>query len=212
MIKALAISLLFLLQIPFPGPGRAPTGAAPCPCTDDFNRADGGLGSNWSSSIGSMSIVSNKVNYGSGVNAAYWSANSFTADQYSEITFSGTAESLTQCDGPAARANGSGDFYWVVKCSDNVLYVQRVIGGTPTLLTSCLDAVTTNDVLRLEVSGAGATVTLEVYINGSLSSCGTFSDTDGARILSGSPAISGYAYAGSAPWGGAINAWAGGNL
>lgn len=61
--------------------------------TDDFNRADGGLGANWTSaSTNALSITSNQVGASSGgvVNMSRWSADTFGAAQFSEIVLAGS--------------------------------------------------------------------------------------------------------------------------
>lgn len=58
------------------------------PATDDFNRADGGLGSNWTVTSGAFEIVSNQVKADDGANECFavWNADEFPDDHYSEIT------------------------------------------------------------------------------------------------------------------------------
>src|SRR5579863_1167033 len=54
--------------------------------SDNFNRANGGLGSNWTTMTGTNApqISSNLLQPGTAntVNAAFWTANSFANDQY----------------------------------------------------------------------------------------------------------------------------------
>jgi hypothetical protein len=61
--------------------------------TDDFNRANGGLGANWTAIAdaahgASLAIVSNKVVVGTANNdcASLWTADTFADDQYAEAT------------------------------------------------------------------------------------------------------------------------------
>lgn len=61
------------------------------PILDNFNRADGSVGSNWTSPVwtgdGSFSIISNQFGAVSGTNISmYWSATSFSADQEAYVT------------------------------------------------------------------------------------------------------------------------------
>jgi hypothetical protein len=89
--------------------------------SDDFDRADGSLGPNWTATTdGSMTITSDQA---VGANAYgnsgdMWTADSFTSDQYSQIEVSATALSGTQWVGPAVRLQDGGldgyvgIYYW----------------------------------------------------------------------------------------------------
>lgn len=55
--------------------------------TDNFNRADGAIGANWTNLQNSIDIVSNTAQGGStGNNSAYRSAETFSADHFSQAT------------------------------------------------------------------------------------------------------------------------------
>ena len=62
--------------------------------TDDFNRADGGLGVNWAKPVPAsehtLVIVNNqvRVDIENSHNYAFWSADSFSQDQYSQVRIS----------------------------------------------------------------------------------------------------------------------------
>lgn len=171
--------------------------------SDDFNRADGGLGANWTTGVGTPYISSNQVTGLAGNNAAFWSASTFSPNQRSSATYS--ASPATGCHGPTARTVGS-NFYRAVACGVDV-YIQRVIsgdGGT-TLGSSHAVTLAANDVLRLEVTGTGATVTLRIYKNG-VQQGGDETDTSGSRLLSGKP---GFCVRDEGAY---ITAWAGADL
>ena len=78
--------------------------------SDDFNRADGGLGSNWTAvSDGAMAIASQAVIGTAGANSGdIWTANSFASDQYSQIAVTSTQLTGSQWIGPAVRLQASG--------------------------------------------------------------------------------------------------------
>jgi hypothetical protein len=59
------------------------------PILDDFNRADGPIGNNWSSHTFAYTISSNKLNvdYGYSDSDIYWSNEPFGADQEAYVTF-----------------------------------------------------------------------------------------------------------------------------
>ena len=82
--------------------------------SDDFNRADGGLGANWTAiSDGAMSIASQQViGTAAKVTGDTWTANTFGGDQYSEVQVISTSMSGIQWVGPAVRVqNGGQDGY-----------------------------------------------------------------------------------------------------
>ena len=74
--------------------------------SDDFNRADGGLGANWTAiSDGGMAISSQQVTGTAGVlTGDMWTAESFASDQYREV-----AGHLDAADrGPVGGRGGAG--------------------------------------------------------------------------------------------------------
>src|SRR5215469_1765025 len=92
--------------------------------SDNFNRADGGLGSNWTTMTGADApqIVSHVLEPGtSGVaNVAYWSANTFGSNQFVQATMPSVTGSE---DGPAIGvrfSNSRGYFLFFNHASDTV--------------------------------------------------------------------------------------------
>lgn len=78
--------------------------------SDNFNRANGAVGANWTESTSNdgMNVVSNMVtsaNAGSFDNAMFWNADSFANNQYAKITM--TTISSTPYAGVIVRANAS---------------------------------------------------------------------------------------------------------
>ena len=84
--------------------------------SDNFERADGGLGSNWTtvSGTGAPQIVSNtlRVRTAGALSSAYWSASTFGSDQFAQANLPGS--SGTQYGpGIAVRLSSSkGYFLW----------------------------------------------------------------------------------------------------
>jgi RHS repeat-associated protein len=62
---------------------------------DNFNRANGGIGTNWAGSTGGYSIAGNQLDIGTGADI-YWSPVSFGADQEAYVT-------ITTIDGAASE-------------------------------------------------------------------------------------------------------------
>src|SRR5690349_15229180 len=97
LILALSISAFGQATILGPIMVGAPTAASVCPgvgnpCTDNFNRANGALGSNWTTTTANLSIASNAVTdvAFSGPDRAEWtlSGSTFSNDQYSQYVIS----------------------------------------------------------------------------------------------------------------------------
>ena len=127
--------------------------------TDDFNRADGGLGANWTNNSGfsPLAIVSNTCK-GSGGGAhnvaSYTAAGTAPADQYAQFKVTTTGGFI----GPVLRSNGTGTFY---TCYYNAgaATIYKWIGGSATQIDTGCAALTPaiNDVVYLEVLGSALT-------------------------------------------------------
>jgi len=96
--------------------------------SDDFNRADGGLGSAWTPvADGGMAIASQQVTGTAGATTGdIWTANTFASDQYSTVDVTSTQLSADQWVGPAVRLQNGGQSGYVGLYSWN--------GGSPQLL------------------------------------------------------------------------------
>jgi len=163
--------------------------------SDNFDRANGGLGTNWTTVTGlaAPQITSNTVNplaVGSD-SAAFYNAVSFPNDQWSQATMVAAATSqgieiLCRC-AAAAKTFYYGQVTGPVGATAKA-YLKKWVAGTltslvgPTTFTSAA-----NDVFRLEVIGTS----LVLYQN----DVALISTTD-SSIASGSPGIYVYADAG----------------
>lgn len=191
--------------------------------SDDFNRADGGLGSNWTTDndwfYGPLSIASNAVPLPSTSGSAYYYNNgTFAADQYSEVTVTGIGSWSSDIPGVTVRFSISGN-----NCSYYRAYGSQYIGGylriqkfveSPYGDTSLFDGVISGghtfadgDVFRLEAVDEGSDVRLKVYINGS--QVQTYLDTS-SPLTGGSPGLWMAYTAGSGPP--SADSWEGGDL
>jgi len=96
--------------------------------SDNFNRADGGLGANWTAiSDGGMAIASQQVIGTVGaLTGDTWAADTFASDQYSTVDVTSTQLSADQWVGPAVRLQNGGQSGYVGLYSWN--------GGSPQLL------------------------------------------------------------------------------
>ena len=113
-VRLLACCLLLALIVVLPQKALAAT-----PASDDFNRAAGSLGADWTGiRDGGLSISSHAVTGRSGLAGDIWTAGTFTSDQYSQIEV--TSRQLTggQWIGAAVRVQDGGQdayvgiYYW----------------------------------------------------------------------------------------------------
>ena len=161
----------------------------PVTAGDDFNRADGGLGSTWTELSGTFQIVSQHVEPAAA--ATYTTARLTTwtggGDQWAEVAVMVTG--LNSGGGPVVRAgNGGNDLYLVDynARADHQLY--RVVGGVGTPIGGGWTTPAANgDVVRLEATGS----TIRVLVNG----VQKLSVTD-TGVTGGAPGIYAFAAAG----------------
>ena len=173
---------------------------------DGFGRADGGLGSDWLQDPlwgGGLIVSGGEVTSAPGTGgAAYWNADAFGADQYSQIRITGVLGDWT---GVMVRGNVSPSQCYVVAVKPDGAYLYSYVGGAFYQLAHDATGWATEDVLRLEVrTVAAGTARLTVYRNGSqLLVC----DDAEHFIDGGQPGIGMYASTLIA-----LDAWAGGDL
>jgi hypothetical protein len=173
---------------------------------DDFNRPDGGLGSNWLVDPlwgTGMGIASNQVRSSAGGGGAYyWNAGPLGSDQYSQVRITGDIGVWT---GVSVRSNASpSQGYWVA-IKDDGAYLYSYLNGEFYQLVHEATPWSTGDVLRLEArTVATNTARLTVYRNGLV----LFTHDDAAHfIANGQPGIGMYATAAMA-----LDDWEGGTL
>jgi hypothetical protein len=164
--------------------------SVPVTASDNFNRANGAMGSNWTT-WGSLPphIASNEVKGGGNASpdagGAYWSANTFGNDQYSEVQVLGAIIS-GNWQGPVVRADATGQNDYTViyyNGSTYVLALYKKISNAYTQIGSNYNlpgALNSGDVVRIEASGT----TLTVKLNGTA----VITQTDSA-IAGGSPGL-----------------------
>jgi hypothetical protein len=201
-------SLLLLSSLAYAGNViimfAAPTGGGGTTYTDDFNRADGSPGSNWTSITNetySPVISSNQLIPSAGHTTRqgiFYNAAAAPNDQYSQITVVANA---TNNDGPAVRVSDSAEtFYCLVGTvgTPGSLIFRKVVAGSLSQIGSTISTNFANgDVLKLSVVGT----TLTAYVNGS--SVGSTTDSS---ISSGQFGI--FMYGSGSP---IIDNWEGGS-
>ena len=126
--------------------------------TDNFNRANGGLGANWTTDSGfaALTIVSNTCKGGGGGvhNVGFYTAGgTIAADQYAQIKVMNTAGFI----GPVLRGDGTNTFY-VCYYNAGTATIYKWITGNPTQIGSGSTITpAVNDVIYFEVVGSALT-------------------------------------------------------
>jgi chitodextrinase len=192
----------------YSGVASAMTLAGPA-ASDNFNRADGGLGVNWAKPVPAseqtLVIVSNQVtpDIENGHCYAYWIGSTFSQDQYSQVQIS----NVGPWNGMIARAQAGIDrFYiaFVFGANDYRLYLRKD-GLYYSLSTGSTETWLPGDIIRLEAAGLNpAHLTLLRNGNPVL----TYTDST-ENLVGGTPGIGIYSPTGAHL---AIDNWEGGNL
>ena len=175
--------------------------------SDDFNRADGGLGPNWTDvSDGGLAITSQAVagTAGGAVSGDIRTAGTYAGNQYSQVTVTSTQLTGGQWIGPMVRAQNGGFSAYVGiynwnNGSPNLMLFKRSggNGGTWTQLGGTYNSGPLSAGAQLEVTAIGSTVSF--VLNGVT----RISATD-TSLTGGAPGIMSYGT-------GQVDNWSGGN-
>ena len=173
--------------------------------SDNFDRADGGLGGNWTTVAGTSAprIVSNTLRAGTAgaLNSAYWSASTFGADQFAQASLPDS--SGTQYGpGIAVRLSGTQGYFLWYGNSPGTVSLWRMDGSSSSSWTQLAQSAPltmspSSDVWMIQAVGS----TISGYQNGNL----VVQATD-THITSGSPGV--WLYYSSNQ----IDNWSGGNV
>lgn len=152
--------------------------------SDDFNRANGGLGSNWTTITGqnAPAIDSNVVkgNTSSGRSGAWYNATTLNENQKACVKVT----SPSDAGGVTVRVQPSAQTYYFLVTNGTQLAVGRRVAGTNYTLATYTNIVS-GDTICLSASGS-STVSLVSSVNGS--NVGTHNDSL-LPITGGSPGI-----------------------
>ena len=169
-----------------PLPVLAPQQASAATVSDTFTRANGALGSNWTTVAGTAApqIVSNTARPGtaSKVNSAYWSATTFGNDQFAQATMPNSSASQFG-PGIAVRLSSSKGYFLWYGNSPNTVSLWRMDSASSWTQLKASGALTvkpSSDVWKIQAVGS----TISGYQNGNL----VVQATD-TKITSGSPGI-----------------------
>jgi hypothetical protein len=172
---------------------------------DDFERPDGDLGPNWTIRSDFPAVISAGEAVGSDPGttcSAYWSAGSFTDDQFSEATLGQSEGSV----GVLVRADNVLDrCYLGAAFTGTLARIYQRWDGTFTVLAETDVAWVTGDVIRLAIEGSVHPFVVSLYRNNvevlSWTSTSSYQEKTG-----GSPGITLYGQNAS------IQSWKGGNI
>lgn len=132
--------------------------------TDNFNRADGALGANWTSGVGDFAVNTNRAAHSVNPSAAYYSAGTLGNDQYAQCAVINAGSGAYS--GVALRCSGTGATFAAIGVrADNSVDVEVHLfsGGVDTFQYGFATAFNgTTDILKAQVVGT----TLTIYKNG----------------------------------------------
>ena len=177
-------------------------GAPVSGASDDFSRADGALGPNWSPFGEGGLVISSQAVAGtaaSGVTGDVWAADSFGGDQFSQISLTSTQLAGGQWVGAAVRAgNGgldgyAGIYFWNNGSPELMLFKRN--GGSWTQLGSAYNSGALGAGVQLRVTAVGSSIS--VLENGVQRITATDSSVPG-----GSPGIVAYGTGLAGSWSG----------
>src|SRR5690348_16115787 len=115
-VRYACLMLAFVAALIVPPITVAQHAQAATSASDDFTRANGSLGPNWTDiQDGGLAISSDAAvgTSASGNSGDMWTANSFTSDQFSQITLTSTQLTGSQWIGAAVRMQNSGLYAYV---------------------------------------------------------------------------------------------------
>ena len=151
---------------------------------DNATRANGSIGANWTVQQNGLNIASNQIQGTTAAqsNSGFWNANAFSNVQFAQATVT-ALNGTTDFPGVTVLASGSGATATYYDCVENstTIFMQRVVNGGTTNLTSTASTGAVGDILRLEAAPGGA---LACFKNGA----STLTATD-TQITSGSPGL-----------------------
>jgi hypothetical protein len=161
---------------------------------DDFERADGGLGSNWEVQRGSAAITSGKAKGTSGSGITARAVGSFAVAYQSARAVLDVAASSVNGVIVYSEGTGATDQYRLLADTTiNRLQLERVVGQSPTILSFIGATLGSTEDLELVGRFFSDRIELTCYRNGSLitgiGTSGTYTDTDAARLTTGKPGL-----------------------
>jgi hypothetical protein len=130
--------------------------------SDNFNRANGGLGANWTTTTSEVapSIISNECDFSANDTGARYTAISWPNDQYAQVTIGSVVSPVVgEGVGVACRIASAAKTHYLIQGNTNETRLYKVVSGAFTQLGSDGVAVAAADVLRLICNGSSISVT-----------------------------------------------------
>lgn len=128
--------------------------------TDDFNRANGGIGSNWTQVNGTWTVSSNTANQTGSVGQYYSAVYTATAPTSNDYTVSADVENDTSGAGVGVFARASTSDvtgYGLIGFALDNFYLIRLNGGTETIL-AIMSAMASGPIYRIDLEVSGTTI------------------------------------------------------
>ena len=159
--------------------------------SDDFNRANGGLGANWTSQVNTaLAISSNHVIAGSsGENEASYYNGAWSNDQESSAVFTWGGTAYLGVTVRASGTGGSFTCYYFLTDGSSYSELGKYVSGAQTILSTSFAHPASGSVVKIRAVGTA----INIYDDGVAIGGSPFTD---ASIASGNPGI--YDYDGGA--------------
>jgi hypothetical protein len=163
-LLSLCILVFCALLVPLLGPAQRALAAT---ASDDFNRANGALGANWTSTSDGGLTINSQVAAGATSGApsgSIWSAGTFTSNQFSQIEVTSTQLTGGQWIAAVVRAQNSGKngyaglYFW--NNGSPVMMIFKRTNGNWTQLGSTYNSGALAAGTQLQLKAAGATISL----------------------------------------------------
>ena len=141
--------------------------------SDNFNRADGALGGNWTNTFDPIFISANRASITSTgtqkVGFAVWNT-ALPNNQFAELTYVASGIGSGNCFAVCVRASGSGGTLKKYQISIGVnatpyWALEKTVNGVDTTLATSTFTIAANDVFRIEVTGTTITAKRNVWDN-----------------------------------------------
>ena len=133
------------------------------PITDNFNRADGGLGAGWEHVAGGSAMVinSNAAQAGASFQRETMrrSEASFPADHYSQAECSFTTGAESAQTGVTVRTDGSGNCYYL-SLDTGGCALRKIVAGSDTFITDYVSAHTASVFYTMRLTVIGDEITI----------------------------------------------------
>lgn len=127
--------------------------------SDYFNRADGGLGANWTVLDAGFSISSNQVVSGDSGCSAYYNGTALNADCWAQERFTTIPTGTDQIGVGARLDTTSFNGYYVEYMNGTGTRIRRIDAGVATTLATLGSSPSSGQIVRIEIRGS----TISVY-------------------------------------------------